>query len=125
MSAKFCALKWTLPGIALVAVASACAQPTEQRGSAPSRLGQLQTECRAKGGSVSASGLRAQPHCVVPTKDANRPCSDSAECQAGCIAVQPTPPAGTPLGRCKPNDEPFGCFAEVLNGRVQPMLCVD
>jgi hypothetical protein len=102
------------------APASAVAQPTT-----PKALAQLKQQCTAKGGRISTSGLRALPHCVVPTKDANRPCSDSSQCEAGCFALQPSPTDGSPLGHCKPDDEPFGCRAEVVNGRVQPTLCID
>ena len=79
--------------------------------------------CKARGGTISTAGLAAKPHCVLPTKDAGKPCTSSAQCEAGCIATKS--PDAKAIGRCKATTEPFGCHAKVEDGKVQPVMCVD
>jgi hypothetical protein len=85
----------------------------------------LRAECAAKGGTISTAGLAAKPHCVLPTRDAGKPCTSSSQCEAGCIAPKSAPPNTSATGRCKENTEPFGCRAHVEDGKVQPTMCVD
>jgi hypothetical protein len=92
---------------------------------APAHERTLRAECAAKGGTISTAGLAAKPHCVLPTRDAGRPCTSSSQCEAGCIAPKSTPPNTSVTGRCKADTEPFGCRAHVEDGKVQPTMCID
>lgn len=101
----------------LVATTALAASPaTEER--------TLRAACKAKGGTISTAGLAARPHCVLPTRDAGKPCTSSSQCEVACIATKPAI-AGTPIGRCQETTEPFGCRALVEDGKVQPVICVD
>jgi hypothetical protein len=88
-------------------------------------------QCSAAGGTVMvAGGLAPAPMCVVPTPDANRPCTDSSQCVGRCIhdggEADAIPRAGArATGRCEPDNASFGCFAEIRRGRATGAMCVD
>ncbi|MEO1554695.1 MAG: hypothetical protein AAFR82_12265, partial [Pseudomonadota bacterium] len=81
--------------------------------------------CLKTGGIVERAGLLGAERCTRPFSDAGQVCSDSSQCQGACRTT-PNVPAGSPVtGICQPSDNPFGCFAEVMNGIAGPGLCVD
>lgn len=85
-------------------------------------------DCLAAGGDWSIHGLLPQPSCSLPTKDANALCMDSDECQAGCIYPYQDSDANVGyevIGQCQETTSPFGCFAFVEDGKLQPTLCID
>jgi hypothetical protein len=88
-------------------------------------------QCAAAGGRVMvAGGLAPAPMCVIPTADANRPCTDSAQCIGRCIndggeEDEIPRPGARATGRCEPDNASFGCFAEIRRGRATRALCVD
>lgn len=81
--------------------------------------------CLKTGGIVERAGLLGAERCTRPYSDGGMVCSDSSQCQGKCrttVGIE----VGTPVtGICQPSDNPFGCFAEVNNGRAGPGLCVD
>ena len=85
--------------------------------------------CAAQGGVVQQEGLLGLWRCVVPYADAGAQCSDSSDCEGRCFAnddvTDYNAAPGAAVGICEANDSPFGCFAEIENGDVAPMLCVD
>ncbi|MEM7729611.1 MAG: hypothetical protein AAF311_10095 [Pseudomonadota bacterium] len=83
------------------------------------------TACLASGGTVERAGILGAERCTRPYGDGGMACIDSNQCQGQCRTDLDTP-AGTPVtGVCQANDNPFGCFAEVVAGRAGPGLCVD
>jgi|GEM_PF-37661 len=85
--------------------------------------------CAAAGGEVRQAGLLGLWRCVVPYADAGAECSDSSDCEGRCFANDDVTDydaaPGAAVGMCEADDSPFGCFAEIENGDVAPMLCVD
>ncbi len=85
--------------------------------------------CAAAGGVVRQEGLLGLFRCVVPYGDAGTQCSDAIDCEGRCLARDDVTDydaePGAAVGVCEADDSPFGCFAEIENGDVAPMLCVD
>ena len=70
------------------------------------------------------------PACVTPYPNAGRECTDSSECDGMCeVALSggdPNPEVGTETtGVWSADDDPCGCWFEVLDGTVQQGLCAD
>lgn len=83
--------------------------------------------CAAKGGEVRQEGMLGTWRCVVPYADAGKACRDKADCQGKCL-LPPESEAvtgGEANGACQANDSPFGCYAEVIDGKVAGAICVD
>ena len=83
--------------------------------------------CMAKGGMVERRGMMQTELCVVPYADAGKACTDSDQCQAQCIAegAVGTPPGETTAGICQRDDQLFGCFGVVEDGRIENGICLD
>jgi hypothetical protein len=82
-------------------------------------------QCLKTGGKVERAGILGAERCTRPFTDGGMSCLDSSQCQGQCRTSLDTP-AGTPVtGTCQINDNPFGCFAEVVAGRAGAGLCVD
>lgn len=83
--------------------------------------------CAAKNGEVRQEGLLGAWRCVVPFADAGKVCRDKADCEGKCLA----PPESEAVtgdeaaGVCQANDSPFGCYAEIVEGKIAAALCVD
>lgn len=83
--------------------------------------------CAAKGGEVRQEGMLGTWRCVVPYADAGKACRDKADCEGKCL-LPPESEAvtgGEATGACQANDSPFGCYAEVIDGKVAGAVCVD
>ncbi len=138
--------KLTLGAILLLAV-GACATPqatsgqedvvivTESNGLPPGPVfpngdrPQNAADCGAAGGQWERAGMLGQYRCTFYFQDAGNVCADGADCMGKCLAEDSVSdydaPPGTQRGVCAPSDSPFGCYAEVSNGTVGAMLCVD
>ena len=82
--------------------------------------------CHAAGGRIKGVGMLGLPACVVPYADAGKACRDKSDCQGRCIVVEAHAVEGTPVaGTCQPDDHLFGCWAEVVDGRVHGGMCAD
>ena len=85
--------------------------------------------CAAQGGEVRMEGLLGLYRCVVPYADAGASCSDASDCEGRCLADDSVTDydaaPGEATGLCEADDSPFGCYAEIENGEVAPMICVD
>ncbi len=82
--------------------------------------------CRQKGGEIQDVCMAQMPACVAPYPDAGTPCRDSSECGGQCRYEGEEGDNGAEVqGECQENDDPCGCFAEVVDGRLTPALCVD
>lgn len=88
-------------------------------------------QCEASGGTIEKVGMVGMPACVVPTKDAGKPCGDSSECEGRCLVEdwrgEHPPRVGTlSRGTCEASNITNGCFGEVRRGRIATaFLCVD
>jgi len=88
-----------------------------------------QQACSDFGGNYVRAGLAGYYNCFVDYADGGKACSDVSDCQGRCMAknAQAFDPdaQGGQTGTCQLTDSPFGCYAEIVNGVVQPGLCVD
>lgn len=86
-----------------------------------------QEACAAKGGEVRQEGLLGTWRCTVPFTDAGKACRDKADCVGKCF-LPPESEAATgdeATGACQATDSPFGCYAEIIDGKIVAALCVD
>jgi hypothetical protein len=90
--------------------------------------------CEAQGGRWGPIGLSPEPVCVMPTKDAGKPCWDSSQCEGSCVAelsrwqyewLMATRLPILTAGACTASNAGVGCNAYVQNGVVTGILCVD
>ncbi len=114
-------------GLAVLMVAS-CSHSKKAEHSAPH--GVDVAACTARGGEVRPVCLTGALACVTPFSDAGKKCRDSSECLGKCLVdehqLNPVPEPGSAAeGRCQRDDDPCGCFVEVIDGIVQQGLCVD
>jgi len=78
--------------------------------------------CNQRGGDYIHVCMRGIPYCLIPTKDAGKPCTDSGQCEKGCKYVgsndielpkwpwRKAPSAGSDVqGECASNNYPPGC----------------
>ncbi|TNE56597.1 MAG: hypothetical protein EP340_11400 [Alphaproteobacteria bacterium] len=95
-------------------------------------------KCAVEGGDIDYRGMFGMPMCVIPFEDAGKACTDSSECQGICMVDAdggtPDNPSeykramsgeGPIVGSCEPDDKTFGCFGEVINGKIASAICVD
>jgi len=84
--------------------------------------------CKAAGGSVEPGGMLGFDQCVQTYADAGNACQAETDCMGLCLLSpdseddvdQPTDD-----GICQATDSPFGCYAEVREGKVHWAICVD
>lgn len=81
--------------------------------------------CVQNGGFVERAGLLGAERCTTPFSDGGLVCTDSAQCQGQCRGDLNSAVGTSVAGVCQANDNPFGCFSEVVNGQAGPGLCVD
>ena len=126
------------PAVALVAAlfltgatcstpASAPAEPADA--SQLTDAGDAQTDdCAARGGEMRRVGMLGSWQCIVPYADAGRSCTDGDQCAGDCRLPDgaKVPLEGEPVtGVCQPNNDRFGCYTTVEDGRADPTICVD
>lgn len=113
--------------IALLAI-GACAPasaPSRDTGGPAKRLNPTEA-CEAEGGTYAQICLMGDWACVRRLPDAGKPCTDKAQCSGQCRFEGGTPPKdATAVGACQRTTNPCGCHASVIEGKVQPALCVD
>lgn len=82
--------------------------------------------CQADGGIVERAGLLGAERCTRPYSDAGKLCTDSGQCEGGCRSDDLSPDSGEPvMGVCQADDNPFGCYTEIVDGRADHAICVD
>lgn len=82
-------------------------------------------ECEGAGGEVRQEGMLGMWRCVRPYVDAGKPCRDKSDCEGKCLATDDAMPGDEVVGACQANDSPFGCYAEVVDGKIEGAICVD
>ena len=83
------------------------------------------TQCLTKGGFVERAGLLGYERCTMRYSDGGNICIDSSNCEGKCLATPQDSQTNAVSGLCQKTDSPFGCYAEVVAGKVGPALCVD
>lgn len=83
------------------------------------------TACEAAGGDVRQEGMLGLYRCVKPYADAGKSCRGDADCEGKCLATDDAAPESESVGACQANDSPFGCYAEIEDGKVAAAICVD
>jgi hypothetical protein len=84
--------------------------------------------CVERGGEWRAICRLQKPACVTTFADADKACSDGADCAGDCIAHLADAPtmAGAPAtGVCAANDDPCGCRQKIEGGKAGATICVD
>lgn len=121
--------------IAAVLLAAAC-QPAPEKGdygfgNEPEPVAVLEdatADCAVRGGRMQPVGRMQTIQCVAPYADAGKRCTDSDQCAGQCRvpdgAARPAQGAAV-VGRCQADDNPFGCFTRVEDGKAEATLCVD
>ncbi|CAM3614288.1 hypothetical protein [Parendozoicomonas haliclonae] len=84
-----------------------------------------QQACEAESGTWRKVGRLQAFACVLPTADAGKACTDSSECQVGCIVEEHVEPGTKVVGQCMSSTHRFGCNTMVTNGVVEGTLCID
>ena len=90
-------------------------------------------ECKQRGGQLQRGvSIGARPSrqmvCIVAHADGDQECTDSSQCEAGCLVWESDIELGEPaVGACQAKSPiQSGCYAEVRNGVVVgPGLCVN
>tara|TARA_R110000787_G_scaffold9090_4_gene31969 strand:- start:1780 stop:2199 length:420 start_codon:yes stop_codon:yes gene_type:complete len=84
--------------------------------------------CEVAGGSVEPGGMLGYDQCVQTYADAGMSCMSAADCMGRCLLSPDSDDdvdQMTDDGICQTTDSPFGCYAEVDEGKVQWAICVD
>lgn len=81
--------------------------------------------CTAAGGLCAYAGFCFGQACVKKSSDSGKTCTDSSQCESGCLARDGTP-KGPATGRCAPGQITLGCHVWVSRGTVGgAALCGD
>jgi hypothetical protein len=127
----------TVIGFALILSATACSllEPTDTtpKDPRPPEKGgyseEQKAECDALGGTYKPAGMLGHFRCNIPYSDGGQACTNSSDCEGKCLASEDTrfdpKYEKRTSGKCQMTDNPFGCNAEIRDGKVQPALCVD
>ena len=85
--------------------------------------------CEKNGGEVRRAGLLGMPRCITPYGDADKECNAKSQCEGRCMAHDSVTdydaPPGEAIDRCERNNNPFGCYATIDDGKLSPFICVD
>ncbi len=85
-----------------------------------------QAECEVAGGVWARRGLLATELCDLPTADAGKPCTKHDDCESVCIAPDGARAGDRVTGQCYARSVTLGtCLPYVIDGVVQPVMCVD
>ena len=80
--------------------------------------------CKALGGTIKKVGFEWS-HCVYPSSDAGKACTDAAQCEGACMADAKVPQGHGTQGRCAAMVNERGCQNYVTKGVASGFLCVD
>jgi hypothetical protein len=82
--------------------------------------------CKKLGGTWQAVGMRQSMACITKYPDAGKSCTDNSQCKGGCLDVTPHDHVGDRIGKCKTDNDHFGCTSYLTQGkRDGPVLCID
>ncbi len=81
--------------------------------------------CEGAGGEVRQEGMLGMYRCVKSYADAGKTCRSKSDCEGKCLATDDAMPDEETVGACQADDSPFGCYAEVEDGKITNAICVD
>ena len=84
-----------------------------------------QEACAAAGGEARQEGMLGMYRCVKPYADAGKACRSKSDCEGKCLATDDAAPDADITGACQADDSPFGCNAEVEDGKITEAICID
>ena len=80
-------------------------------------------DCLARGGYIDLVTFNTEG-CVIRTKDAGKPCSDSSECDGACLAPIDQAEGSPAAGTCASEKGMFfGCVNIVSKGKASGKIC--
>ena len=82
----------------------------------PDLVSRAEAQCSARGGRWGQGGLSGGFVCYERTRDADRACSASTECDGMCLARSRT---------CSPVKPLFGCHEVLTRLGARATLCID
>ncbi|TPV95438.1 MAG: hypothetical protein B7733_09940 [Myxococcales bacterium FL481] len=82
---------------------------------------QAKAKCEARGDAWGTWGMMRATYCMPVLPDADKPCTDDAECQGNCIA----PGRQARAGKCQRLEVKFGCYQTMAQGKPTQTRCVD
>jgi hypothetical protein len=75
-------------------------------------------KCGERGGTFRRVCLAGRLQCVMPARDAGKACTDSSQCEHGCVDAGRAPAAdGLFIGACRRDNDPCGTFPIISNGK--------
>lgn len=81
--------------------------------------------CRDEGGSwIRGQDAARTQLCLKPYPDAGSPCEDEEDCNGKCLA-RLNSETDEYEGYCQKNNNPYGCFVEMKDGKVQKEICIN
>lgn len=85
------------------------------------------TDCIARGGTLVRQGKLQREVCAMPYADAGKACRDDNDCLGECRSDAPDlVPGQAATGTCQRHDQDrFGCYATIDDGKAQRTICVD
>lgn len=136
--------KGLIPGLLLL-ISASCAVAREQSSAeldaraehqvSPSRISTTlkmgdrwvsDEECQEIGGEIRRVCRSQGLMCVMSYADAGAPCKDSSDCEGQCRYEGEELEVGTTVvGECQDDDDPCGCWVEVIGGRTTGFTCAD
>jgi hypothetical protein len=89
--------------------------------------------CPWRGGHIERRGMFGDRVCVTPYPDAGRACTDSSQCAGRCllsygspeVTIQSHPIGREAAGQCEADSPTFGCYGEIVQGRITRPVCDD
>lgn len=87
--------------------------------------------CQEQGGHIKRVGRAQFQKCIIAYADAGKACQDKTDCQGKCILPKADDSRtdihanNQVFGVCSADNNPFGCYVAVENGKIGRGLCVD
>lgn len=76
-------------------------------------------KCLQDGGVWQNWGLFPDEYCQIPSADGGKICTDGSQCSLNsCITY-----SDSSAGQCRTYQDTFGCYSELVDGKMSPELC--
>lgn len=83
-------------------------------------------KCSQENGKIEGVGMFGTPSCVHYYSDAGKYCIDKNDCQGYCMGGEYLNIGEASTGTCqKSEQDQFGCFTIINNGKVSNAMCQD
>lgn len=85
--------------------------------------------CATLNGTMKRTGLGGMLQCLVVAPDADKPCTDGSQCSNGTCLYRgdnlALKKSSGLAGTCKADNNAFGCFMKLKQGRIVESYCAD